>query len=165
MNDETVAENPELMSALTNLMINLKFDTKEYLRILYNTKTYQREATRGEIDSLAYHFPGPVLRRMTAEQVWDSFVTLAAFDNPNAYHKPSSKGETSILSVDVTKLTGEQLLKRLNEFNEYTPAAKRSSPARPTMPTKVLVLVRASELTTPLRRGTSCGSFASPIAN
>ncbi len=152
INDDTVAENPELMSALTNLMVNLKFDTKEYLRILYNTKTYQREATRAETDVLAYHFPGPVLRRMTAEQVWDSFVTLAAFDNPNAYHKPSSKGETSILSVDLTKMTGEQLLKRLNEYQEYT--GKKAQLARMSeYGYKGLVLVRASELTTPLPPG------------
>ena len=152
MKDETVAENPELMTALTNLMVNLKFDTKEYLRILYNTKTYQREATRAEVDVLAYHFPGPVLRRMTAEQVWDSFVTLAAFDNPNAYHKPASKGETSILSVDVTKLTGEELLKRLHEFQEYT--SKKAQLARTAeYAYKSLVLVRASELTTPLPPG------------
>ena len=152
MNDDTVAENPELMTALTNLMVNLKFDTKEYLRILYNTKTYQREATRAETDVLAYHFPGPVLRRMTAEQVWDSFVTLAAFDNPNAYHKPSSRGETSILSVDITKLTGEELLKRLGEFNEYT--SRKAQLARTAeYAYKSLVLVRASELTTPLPPG------------
>jgi hypothetical protein len=152
MMDETVAENPELMTALTNLVVNLKFDTKEYLRILYNTKTYQREATRAEVDVLAYHFPGPILRRMTAEQVWDSFVTLAAFDNPNAYHKPSSKGETNILSIDVAKTTGEELLKRLNDFQEYT--SKKSQLARTAdYVYKSLVLVRASELPTPLPPG------------
>jgi hypothetical protein len=46
--------------------------------VLYNTDTYQREATRQEVAAGdTYHFQGPLLRRMSAEQIWDSFVLLA----------------------------------------------------------------------------------------
>ena len=128
MKDDTVAENPELMTATANLMVRSQVRHQRVPADRLNTKTYQREATHGETDVTAYHFPGPILRRMTAEQVWDSFITLAAFDNPNAYHKPSSKGETSILSVDLTKMTGEQLLKRLGRLSPHTASGAGNAP-------------------------------------
>jgi hypothetical protein len=79
--DNTVAMNPELQTHLEKLMISLNYDMKAYLRILFNTSTYQRQVTREEVaPGVAYHFTGPMLRRMTAEQMWDSFVTLI---NPN----------------------------------------------------------------------------------
>jgi hypothetical protein len=73
--------NPELMAYLTQLMIDLKYDLKQYYRILYNTKTYQREVTAGDRDEeQPYYFPGPVLRRMSAEQLWDSLLAMTIPD-------------------------------------------------------------------------------------
>jgi hypothetical protein len=46
MMDTTVAENPELMTFLEAEMKRLNFDMKEYLRVLYNTEVYQRQACR-----------------------------------------------------------------------------------------------------------------------
>lgn len=75
--DNTVAMNPALMTRLEKLMIELRYDVKAFLRVLYNTQAYQNEATKAElVAGEAYHFTGPVLRRMTAEQIYDSFVTL-----------------------------------------------------------------------------------------
>ncbi len=71
------AYNPPLIKHLAKEMVRVKFNLKEFLRIVYNTQTYQRESTT---DALAmgepYYFQGPVLRRMTAEQAWDSYMTL-----------------------------------------------------------------------------------------
>ncbi|MEN3940582.1 DUF1549 domain-containing protein [Prosthecobacter sp. SYSU 5D2] len=79
--DSTVPMIPELQSHLEKLIVSLNYDMKAYLRILYNTSAYQRQVTREEVaPGIVYHFTGPVLRRMTAEQMWDSFVTLI---NPN----------------------------------------------------------------------------------
>jgi hypothetical protein len=75
--DTTEAVNPELMKHLEKLMISVGYDMKAYLRVLYNTKTYQSSVTREEVVAgVPYHFTGPVLRRMSAEQMWDSFVAL-----------------------------------------------------------------------------------------
>jgi hypothetical protein len=75
--DNTEAVNPELMKHLEKLMISVGYDMKAYLRVLYNTAAYQRSVTRDEvIAGVPYHFTGPVLRRMSAEQMWDSFVAL-----------------------------------------------------------------------------------------
>ncbi len=71
--------NPPLLAHLTELMVALKFDLREYQRIVFNTKAYQAQANStpaiGDIGT--YGFSGPVLRRMTAEQAWDSILILA----------------------------------------------------------------------------------------
>ncbi len=77
MTDSTVASNPALMDYLTQLMIEKKYSLKSFMRVLYNTDTYQRMAGTQEIAlGETSHFTGPMLRRMSAEQVWDSVITL-----------------------------------------------------------------------------------------
>jgi hypothetical protein len=79
--DGTIPMVPELQTHLEGLIKELNYDMKAYLRVLFNTRTYQRQVTRDEVaPGVVYHFTGPVLRRMSAEQMWDSFVTLI---NPN----------------------------------------------------------------------------------
>ncbi|WP_417382543.1 DUF1549 domain-containing protein [Gimesia sp.] len=110
MMDSTVAENPELMKYLESEMKRLNFDMKEYLRILFNTQTYQRQASTKDVPlSEFYHFPGPVLRRMTAEQAWDSFLTIAVVD-PEEYRELPAEMETKIISVDLNKATAQEVL-------------------------------------------------------
>lgn len=75
--DTTAASNPELMTYLEELMVSLDYDMKAFQRVLFNTDAYQREAIRGEpVMGEPGYFTGPLLRRLTAEQIWDSFVTL-----------------------------------------------------------------------------------------
>ncbi len=77
MMDSTVASIPELMDYLTQLMIEKRYSLKSFLRVLYNTEAYQREASRSEVlPGETYHFTGPLLRRMSAEQIWDTMATL-----------------------------------------------------------------------------------------
>lgn len=79
LDDIELASNPALLRHLAKLVIMNKFDLRELQRIVFNTQSYQAEASAmpeiGDIDS--YLFAGPVLRRMTAEQTWDSILTLA----------------------------------------------------------------------------------------
>ena len=75
--DTTVPMIPDLQKHLEKLVVDNNYDMKAVLRILYNTKTYQAQVTRAEHSpGTVYHFTGPLLRRMSAEQMWDSFVTL-----------------------------------------------------------------------------------------
>ena len=76
--DSTVPSIAPLMEHLTQLMAEKKYSIKSFLRVLYNTDAYQRAATTEELMAgSTYHFPGPLLRRMSSEQVWDSMVTMA----------------------------------------------------------------------------------------
>ncbi len=75
--DNTQVSNPELLAYLQKLMIDLDYDMKGFLRVVFSTQSWQRAVqvepvTPGSL----YHFPGPVMRRMSAEQVWDSVVGL-----------------------------------------------------------------------------------------
>ena len=70
------ATNPELLRFLAQLMRDVKFDLREFQRVVLNTKTYQRQASVTPPEGEAFRFPGPLLRRMTAEQTWDSIVLL-----------------------------------------------------------------------------------------
>lgn len=77
----TEASNPELMAFLERRLVNLDYDMKKYLRAIYLSKSYQRASTSEEVALGAeYHFPGPVLRRMSAEQIWDSLMTMTVRD-------------------------------------------------------------------------------------
>lgn len=79
--DNTMPMNADLQKHLEKLMVSLNYDMKAYMRVLYNTSAYQRQVSREEhAPGNIYHFTGPLLRRMSAEQMWDSFVTLI---NPN----------------------------------------------------------------------------------
>ncbi len=75
--DGTEAAVPELFEFLEQQMVALDYDMKAFLRMIYRTQAYQREATPEEIYvPKDFAFTGPVLRRMSAEQLWDSVVTL-----------------------------------------------------------------------------------------
>ena len=73
--------NPELLKHLGNEMVRLKFNIKEFMRVVYNTRAYQSEATTADLAmGEPYYFQGPILRRQTAEQAWDSYMTLVVGD-------------------------------------------------------------------------------------
>lgn len=70
--------NPDLAQYLVNVVRESKYDVRQILRIFCLTKAYQREAGLPPEDAtMAYRFPGPVVRRLTAEQIWDSMMALA----------------------------------------------------------------------------------------
>jgi len=105
--DSTVATNPELMKYLEGLMVSVDYDMKQYLRVLLNTETYQRSVSTEEvIPGVPYHFTGPVLRRMTAEQMWDSFVTLI---NPTPDMQSHAQQELAAKRIDGAKFMYEAL--------------------------------------------------------
>lgn len=81
IDDSTVASNEALMDYLSDAMVELDFDRRAFLRAIYNSRTYQSQATRDDVnDVTTYGFNGPVMRRMSAEQLWDSLIALAIPD-------------------------------------------------------------------------------------
>jgi len=147
MTDHTVAENPPLMDFLEKQMKDLNFDMKEYLRILYNTQTYQRQACFDETPVGApYHFPGPALRRMSAEQVWDSFLTLAKEDR-DAYHEIV---RTDLVDYDLNTVSAQELLDSRTKRSEVDREQRKLQDKHKY---KGVLLARASELPAPLPAG------------
>ena len=78
LDDLTKASNPELLQLLGKVMVAADFDLREFQRVILNSKAYQAvsSVTPSSGDAEDYLFPGPVLRRMSAEQTWDSILAL-----------------------------------------------------------------------------------------
>ncbi|MCW1886633.1 DUF1549 and DUF1553 domain-containing protein [Luteolibacter flavescens] len=73
--------HPELMNTLISLMVQLDYDLEAFQKVLLNTKTFQfvpnpepSKVVTGD------DFHGRQLTRLSAEQLWDSLITLASGD-------------------------------------------------------------------------------------
>lgn len=70
---------PEVIAFLEQTMLTVEYDLREFLRILYHTDLFQREVTaEAPAQGFSFAFQGPALRRLSAEEIRDSFVTLAS---------------------------------------------------------------------------------------
>lgn len=78
LRDDTTAMAPAVEKYLEELMVSLHYDMRALLAVIANTRAYQSSASHEEFSrDGGWHFQGPALRRMTAEQIWDSVVALA----------------------------------------------------------------------------------------
>ena len=149
MMDDTKPSNPELMAHLVSEMKRLNFNLKEFQRIIYYTKTWQRRAYYDDLKpDEPYLFPGPVLRRMSAEQVWDSLVTLT-LPNPDEITRPPDDGYTSIIDIDKST-TPQQIVAKAKQMQDWR---KEDGALKRKRLYKGAELMRASELPAPLPDG------------
>ena len=83
------ASDPILLKTLSEVMVALEFDLRAFSWVVLHSKAYNRMGSRVQLEERKpYHFPGPLLRRMSAEQIWDSLVTLMVAD-PLRYRQPA----------------------------------------------------------------------------
>jgi len=102
LRDDSESSIPELLTHLESLMVRVKYDLKEFQKILHNVEAFEREATGRELTSVEkYYFEAPILKRMSAEQLWDSIVAL------------------SIPEVDERKADSSKVEFRLANFANY----------------------------------------------
>lgn len=149
MKDDSKAVIPELLDYLASEMKRLDFDLKEFQRIVLYTKTYQRKVTYTDLPAdKPYHFPGPVLRRMSAEQVWDSLLTLT-MEDPDKMLRPEDSKFEEIVSLKPTATVSE-VLDRAKQLDDYR---KDEGKLRSKRQYKGQELLRASELPQPLPGG------------
>ena len=77
----TVVSNPATMEYLQSVLRELNYDVKSFQKVLFNTRTYALGTNRDAVDPrTAYAFHGRAVKRMSAEQVWDSMATLVVPD-------------------------------------------------------------------------------------
>jgi len=88
---DTTAVHPELLDALEKLMVELDFDLRQFERVLVHTQLFQRESTNADETGKPFTFRGPLLRRMSAEQVWDSLLTLVFDDVDERLREPDER--------------------------------------------------------------------------
>lgn len=149
--DESVCSNPELLDYLTAELIRLKFDVRELQRIICNTEAWQREAeVRESTAEDLYQFPGPTLRRMSAEQLWDSLLTMAVY-NFESFTRPSTAGLANAISLDLRTAKAQQVKTAADVFDaKYSEQAERKLTVQRNSYKNRTILARASELPLPL---------------
>ncbi|GEP43047.1 DUF1549 domain-containing protein [Brevifollis gellanilyticus] len=115
LDDPNASSNPALIHHLANEMVRLKFDLRAFMRLLCNTQTYQREAVTAELAmGQPFYFPGPILRRMTAEQAWDSCVTLAIGDKVDHFKMKRADTYAQVMNLGSAELSMEVLKEKLD---------------------------------------------------
>jgi hypothetical protein len=81
LRDDTAAWNSQLEAELMAVMRNSGYDMRGFLATVMKSQAYQRQATAREYQpGERQYFEAPYVRRMSAEQVWDSLVTLITDD-------------------------------------------------------------------------------------
>ena len=179
VDDPSASVNPALLYHLSAEMVRLKFDLKQFMRLLYNTQAYQREATSHDLaEGTPYLFPGPILRRMSAEQAWDSCATLVVGAEVDRFKAHRGEAYAKAVKLDLSpETTPEAVVAQVQQaadaMRQYggsktpvtAPKAKkrRAAAASPPMTEDAdgiaiappvrdgLVLARASELPQPER--------------
>ncbi|MDG1138020.1 MAG: DUF1549 domain-containing protein [Opitutales bacterium] len=134
MIDDTMPTHPKLQLHLEKVMVALNYDIKEFLRIIYNTQAFQREAPKPDMmardnkdtimppevkwvlagpnleaptrGSIPYFYQGPLMERMSGEQLWDSLVALNFSDVDTRQIK---RGDSYSAYESYLEMTGEEL--------------------------------------------------------
>ena len=109
---------PRVLDYVANLMRGVDYDLREFMRVLYNTRAYQSMATEEEPDwSKPYYFQGPVLRRMRAEQAWDSMMTLAYGAEIDEKKGRDGSFLRELLNVDFHTASMEEVFQKYQAFD------------------------------------------------
>ncbi len=125
IDDLTKGANPELLAHLATEMKRVRFDLREFQRIVFNTQAYQRQASvTPDLGKGPYLFPGPLLRRMTAEQAWDSVLTLVVGPQVDQY-KLHRADEIRRMDIPGTTLTTEAILAKATELTADSTSGKK----------------------------------------
>lgn len=115
--DPSKASQPETLEFVTSEMRRVGYDLREFMRILYNTRAYQSLATMEEPDwADDYYFQGPVLRRMRAEQAWDSLMVLAHGNEIDTKKGRDGSFIKTLLNVDFEKDSMESIFAKYEAF-------------------------------------------------
>ena len=151
--EDNPASNPELLEHLTDEMLRLEFDLREFVRLLVSTDVYQRRAVLHDTMSAApFRFPGPALKRMTAEQLWDSILTLVA-RNPWSIQRPTTADVAAVLDLDLRTASLGDVDRGLEAFQSHYGKGAAKRRMMQVCGYRGLELVRASELPAPLPLG------------
>lgn len=100
----TKAVHPELLNELEKLIVRLDFDLRQFERVLLHTKLFQRECDPVDpTPGTAPLFSGPVLHRMSSQQVWDSLLTLVFDDIDDRLRAPDERARTTYAAFEEVK--------------------------------------------------------------
>ena len=88
MNEKSMGTNPELTKFMIKMMKHINYDTKMFMKIITKSNFYQRSATQEKVTLKKYHFQGPVMKRLRAEEIWDSLLSTRLEDPDSTVQIP-----------------------------------------------------------------------------
>lgn len=125
--DLTAADVPGLLEVLGEEMRRVRYDLRAFEAILYRTRAWQRQASTTDPElGGRYDFPGPLLRRMSAAQIWDSVLTLVLEDSDYFHMKRSYDEWDKIHDFTRYSLPAKELIPRYEQLQ-----ALRNRPGGP----------------------------------
>lgn len=133
--------NDELINTLAAIMVRVGYDTKQFMYVLYNTKLFERNIYSGVYaNSDKFVFIGPVKQRLTAEQMWDSVLSIA-IDKPDTFKLKFQDEYIKVMRYSVEDLTIDKLKAKNDEYQRIIRSKYETAPKYRNCP-----LVRASEV-------------------
>ncbi|MEM6916006.1 MAG: DUF1553 domain-containing protein, partial [Verrucomicrobiota bacterium] len=141
---------------------------REFMRILYNTQAYQGFSTYDRpVDDGRYLFQGPVLRRMRAEQAWDSLLTLAYGSDIDHVYGGDGSFMKELLNVDFETDSMEEVFQKFEAYkktrNKGEMMLTGTSTLKPTKPEVPVVdgikMLRSSRLPQPASSSSLLAEF------
>ena len=133
--------NGELINTLAKIMIEVGYDNRQFLYVLLNTKLFQRELYDGAYsNSEKFVFIGPVKQRLTAEQMWDSVMSIAV-DNPDTFKLTFQDEYVKVMRYAIEDLTIDKLKAKNEQYQKIIRSKYETAPKYRNYP-----LVRASEI-------------------
>lgn len=100
--ETTRVSHPELLDYLCKVMKATNYDVQQFMRVLYHTRLFESAVASQEPNmGGSYDFRGPVLRRMKAEELHDSFITLEFGNRDSSVNRAlKARWEAYAKSVD-----------------------------------------------------------------
>jgi hypothetical protein len=133
--------NSELMNTLAKIMVSVGYDTKQFLYVLFNTKLFQRELYDGAFsNSDKFVFIGPVKQRLTAEQMWDSVLSIA-LERPDTFKLTFQDEYVKVMRYTLEDLTIDKLKAKNESYQKIMRTKYETAPKYRNYP-----LARASEV-------------------
>ncbi|MEM1295470.1 MAG: DUF1549 domain-containing protein [Verrucomicrobiota bacterium] len=156
---ERETAQPDVAKYAASVMKGLNYDLRQFMRTLYNTRAYQSIATYDEpSQARSYTFQGPILRRLRAEQAWDSLMLLAHGPEIDTVRGRDGSFLRSLLNVDFNNESMADIFARYESWkNNYRRLGSgivdepgQLDPRLPDVPRMGnLELIRASEMVQP----------------
>jgi len=120
-------ELPELLDFLARSIARLGFDERALLAVVLNGRLYQSESDRRDPEpGRPFAFRGPLLRRLSAEQLWDSMLVLLVEDLD--LRKPLDADQEREIRArfnTLTHLNPDELMARSRVWMEFRKELRR----------------------------------------
>jgi hypothetical protein len=129
---DSEASIPALLDYISQLMIDVDYNSKDFLRVMFATEMFQRTVITEDLpeDYRNYHYVGRPMERMRSEQIWDSIVAMAIADpdERTGFGEIFLDPDIRKMKEKIWKMSGDELMNTLQ--NEYAATLKKAT-ARP----------------------------------